>query len=133
MARTPASVPARKMAKHRSKQQRSTRRSAMALLSYNLALAAAQDGGQCISLQDSEACPAFSSASVSTSEALVNALYVKLLLSQCHTYTDAYYSPFLQFVSDTSSFDSELYSYIKTSYVRDRYDFPQSSLLPMLT
>lgn len=57
----------------------------------------------CISLSGSTTCPAFESSSVSTNTTLV-ALY-----------------PFLQYVSDTASFDSQLESYVQTSYVQAKY------------
>ncbi len=101
------------------------RRSAMALLSSMPALAAAQDSGQCISLQDSKTCPAFQSASISTSESLINTLYAKLpthsRLLPVPALIHPRCSPFLQFVSDTSSFDNQLSTYVQTTYVKDRY------------
>ncbi|ETS83089.1 hypothetical protein PFICI_04965 [Pestalotiopsis fici W106-1] len=58
----------------------------------------------CISLSGSTACPAFDSASISTSTTLVN-LY-----------------PFLSSVSDRASFDSQLQTYVQTSYVESKYE-----------
>ncbi|KAH6659260.1 hypothetical protein BKA67DRAFT_529426 [Truncatella angustata] len=58
----------------------------------------------CISLSGSTACPAFTSSSISTNTTLVN-LY-----------------PFLQYVSDRASFDSQLESYVQTTYVQSKYE-----------
>ncbi|KAK9435106.1 SH3 domain containing protein [Metarhizium brunneum] len=84
---------------------RSMARGAVALTLFTLMprVASAQSNGGCISLQGSKACPAFGSASVSTSSGMVQ-IY-----------------PFLQFVSDTGSFDYQLLTYVKTSYVKDKY------------
>ncbi|RYP00245.1 hypothetical protein DL764_006581 [Monosporascus ibericus] len=57
----------------------------------------------CISLSSSTTCPAFSSASISPSGR-----------------ASAFY-PFLQFVSDTASFDEQLEQYVRTSYVQLKY------------
>ncbi|KAL0944452.1 SH3 domain-containing protein [Colletotrichum truncatum] len=57
----------------------------------------------CVSLQGSTTCPAFQSSSVSTT-GFVAGIF-----------------PFLQFVSNRDSFDQQLLSYIKTSYVREKY------------
>lgn len=64
--------------------------------------AMAQDNG-CVSLQGSKACPAFSSASVSTGSYLVGLF------------------PFLRDVRDTASFDQQMASYVRTSYVEQKY------------
>ncbi|PHH86693.1 hypothetical protein CDD83_9878 [Cordyceps sp. RAO-2017] len=77
--------------------------SALLVLAALPALAAAQANGGCVSLRGSSACPAFQSASISTNNALIR------------TY------PFLQFVSDSASFDYQLAAYVKTSYVKDKY------------
>lgn len=61
----------------------------------------AQD--RCISLSGSTTCPAFQSSSVSTSN------YVTGLF------------PFLQYVSDTASFDKQLSQYIQLDYVQKQY------------
>ncbi|KAI1103095.1 hypothetical protein F4804DRAFT_333592 [Jackrogersella minutella] len=61
----------------------------------------AQD--KCIPLTGSTNCPAFQSASVSTSS------YVTGLF------------PFLQYVSDTASFDKQLSQYLQTDYVQKQY------------
>ncbi|GJN66946.1 SH3 domain-containing protein [Purpureocillium lilacinum] len=79
------------------------RRAAWAVLAAGSSLAAAQSNGNCVSLSGSKACPAFASASVSKNAALIK------------TY------PFLQFVSDSASFDYQLTTYVKTSYVKDKY------------
>ncbi|KAL1861593.1 hypothetical protein VTK73DRAFT_7007 [Phialemonium thermophilum] len=57
----------------------------------------------CIPLKGSTTCSAFQSASVSTDSFLVGLF------------------PFLQFVSDTSSFDEQLRAYVQTSYVQEKY------------
>ncbi|KAI0159065.1 hypothetical protein BJ166DRAFT_321977 [Pestalotiopsis sp. NC0098] len=57
----------------------------------------------CISLSGSTACPAFDSASISTSSTL----------------TSIY--PFLSSVTDRESFDTQLQSYVQTSYVESKY------------
>ncbi|KAF4587436.1 SH3 domain-containing protein [Ophiocordyceps camponoti-floridani] len=79
------------------------RRKELAVVAALASLAAAQADGGCVSLRGSKACAAFQSASVST----------RSFLNQSY--------PFLQFVSDSSSLDNELTEYIKTSYVRDKY------------
>ncbi|KAL7627509.1 hypothetical protein AAE478_001702 [Parahypoxylon ruwenzoriense] len=63
--------------------------------------AAAQD--RCVPLTGSTTCSAFTSASVSTNSFLIGLF------------------PFLQFVSDTASFDRQLSQYIQTEYVRKQY------------
>jgi hypothetical protein len=68
-----------------------------------------------VSLQGSKACPAFGSASIDTSQSAN--LYVKLHDRTCQVNTNSVeYSPFLQYVSDTESFDDNLKSYISTTY-----------------
>ncbi|KAF7561775.1 hypothetical protein G7046_g2377 [Stylonectria norvegica] len=76
---------------------------ALTLLSTSPALVSAQESKDCISLKGSSSCPAFQSASISTNSTLVG------------------YFPFLQYVSDTSSFDRQLASYVKTTYVQEKY------------
>ncbi|KAG6007525.1 hypothetical protein E4U21_005826 [Claviceps maximensis] len=78
---------------------------ALALAVFSPLLVSAQNNndGHCISLQGSKACPAFQSASISRISGMIQ------------TY------PFLQFVSDTGSFDSQLSTYIRTTYVKDKY------------
>ncbi|KAI0014394.1 hypothetical protein F4779DRAFT_9049 [Xylariaceae sp. FL0662B] len=58
---------------------------------------------QCISLSGSTACPSFQSASVSKSN------YLRGLF------------PFLQYVSDTASFDQKLSEYVGTEFVQKKY------------
>ncbi|CAJ2513671.1 Uu.00g017900.m01.CDS01 [Anthostomella pinea] len=65
-------------------------------------LAMAQDG-TCVSLSGSTTCPAFDSASVSTSS------YVYRIY------------PFLQYVTDTASFDKQLTQYVQGSYAQEKY------------
>ncbi|KAI1856833.1 hypothetical protein JX265_011474 [Neoarthrinium moseri] len=57
----------------------------------------------CIPLSGTTTCPAFESASISTSSSLVGLF------------------GFLQFVSDRASFDSRLTSYVQSDYVREKY------------
>ncbi|KAK8051587.1 hypothetical protein PG993_002972 [Apiospora rasikravindrae] len=91
----------------RSKRGRAEFRSPSTKLVLASVLAAAspatsQNG--CVSLAGSKTCPAFSSASVSTGSYLIG-LY-----------------PFLRDVTDTASFDEQLNSYVRTSYVEsNRY------------
>ncbi|KAH6958603.1 hypothetical protein HG530_010224 [Fusarium avenaceum] len=73
-----------------------------ALLSTSSVLVSAQNS-DCISLKDSKACPAFQSASISTQDSLVEIF------------------PFLQYVSDRSSFDSQLSSYVQRDYAQRQY------------
>lgn len=63
-------------------------------------LVAAQS--ECISLEGSELCPAFESASITTSGFVADAF------------------PFLSFVSDLESFDEQLRSYTRTSHVQEK-------------
>ncbi|KAG6000719.1 hypothetical protein E4U43_001533 [Claviceps pusilla] len=78
---------------------------AVALTAFSPLSVSAQSNNndQCISLQGSKACPAFQSASISRISGMIQ------------TY------PFLQFVSDTGSFDYQLSTYIQTNYVKDKY------------
>lgn len=68
-------------------------------------LAAAPTGvvADCISLANSTQCSAFSAASISTSQTLIGLF------------------PFLKFVSNTADFDSQLASYVKTSYIELKF------------
>ena len=78
----------------------------------------------CISLRGSKACPAFQSASISTTGFVAGRLYV-------HSYSQ--YSPgvlgvilifcfsnFLQFVSSRETFDQRLRTYVQTTYVQEQ-------------
>ncbi|KAJ6784000.1 hypothetical protein PWT90_07777 [Aphanocladium album] len=76
----------------------------LALFSAMPMLSAAQQGGQCVPLKGTKLCPAFDAASVSTDKSLLGNY------------------PFLQYVSDSASFDKQLDSYIKTDYVSARYE-----------
>ncbi|SMQ53991.1 unnamed protein product [Zymoseptoria tritici ST99CH_3D7] len=78
----------------------STSTSLCALLVCSASLANAQD---CIPLRDSTACPAFNSASISTNRDLTGLF------------------PFLSSVTDTSSFDSGLTSYIAGGFTELRF------------
>ena len=77
-----------------------TRTALCALLAGSIHTTMAQNG--CISLADSTACPAFSAASISTNDNL-SGLF-----------------PFLSDVTDVSSFDSQLQSYIDGAFARLR-------------
>ncbi|KAK5998427.1 hypothetical protein PT974_00806 [Cladobotryum mycophilum] len=79
------------------------RNASLLLLSAFTGTATAQQSGKCISLKGSTACRAFQSGSVLTSPSLIN------------------FYPFLDFVSDRQSFDDQLTSYVKTSFVKDKY------------
>ncbi|QDS74517.1 hypothetical protein FKW77_007339 [Venturia effusa] len=57
----------------------------------------------CISLRTSTACPAFNASSISTSAAVVG------------------FFPFLRFVSDTATFDTQFQLYISTEYTAQKY------------
>jgi hypothetical protein len=90
----------------------------------------------CISLQGSTTCPAFQSASVSTDPVVVGLLYVlflpltpiqrRMCPIRARTATGGYawvltrHSPFLRFVSSTSTFDQQMQSYVQTSYVQEK-------------
>jgi hypothetical protein len=82
-------------------------KASLALLAVTPALVVAQaagsSSGQCISLQGSTACSAFQSASISTNQKLID------LFS------------FLRFVSDRKSFDEQLSSYVRTTYLEDKF------------
>ncbi|KAF3767768.1 hypothetical protein M406DRAFT_288969 [Cryphonectria parasitica EP155] len=58
----------------------------------------------CISLEGSTTCPSFASASISTDSTLVG------------------YFSFLQYVSDRASFDTQLASYVQTTFVELQYE-----------
>ncbi|KAK4223773.1 Carcinoembryonic antigen-related cell adhesion molecule 1 [Podospora fimiseda] len=58
----------------------------------------------CISLKGSKACPAFQTSSITTTNSFLNGVF-----------------PFLQFVSSREVFDDRLLSYVKTDYVREKY------------
>ncbi|KAK3938788.1 hypothetical protein QBC46DRAFT_159967 [Diplogelasinospora grovesii] len=78
--------------------QASTRAVLLSLLSTSPTAMAA-----CISLQGSKTCSAFQSSSVSTDSFVVGLF------------------PFLQYVSNTETFDQQLQSYVQTSYVQEKY------------
>ncbi|PFH61565.1 hypothetical protein XA68_16988 [Ophiocordyceps unilateralis] len=86
-----------------AKRQMTRPSSTLALVAALVSRATAQADGGCVSLRGSKACAAFQSASISISNPLMQSY------------------PFLQFVSDSSSFDYRLIEYIKTTYVRDKY------------
>lgn len=90
----------RPRARRKGLDQRPLRKSA-ALLSILSATPTAM--AACISLSGSTTCPAFDSASVSTSD------FLKGLF------------PFLQYVNDTTTFDEQMKSYVQTSYVEEKY------------
>ncbi|CAH0015576.1 unnamed protein product [Clonostachys rhizophaga] len=72
----------------------------LTLLSLSSSLVTAQSS--CISLQNSSACPAFKTASISRDDLKKE-------------------FPFLEYVKDTSSFDDALSNYVKTTFVHDKY------------
>lgn len=84
-----------------------------------LALAATVPGttaqANCVSLQGSSTCPAFSQASISTN--LTGDLYVEPRKTRVDRPLTLC-SSFLSFVSDVQSFDNQLRSYISTTYTQ---------------
>ncbi|KAK2763452.1 SH3 domain-containing protein [Colletotrichum kahawae] len=88
---------------HTSRRGRAMGPVAKAFLSVlsTATLVSAQSG--CVSLEGSTRCSAFQSASVSTT-GFVQGIF-----------------PFLQYVSSRETFDSQLQSYVQTSYVREKY------------
>ncbi|CVK89529.1 hypothetical protein LB506_006773 [Fusarium annulatum] len=74
----------------------------LGLLSASPMVVSAQSSN-CISLKDSKACPAFTSASISTGDSLLE------------------FFPFLRYVSDRASFDSQLSNYVQRDYVQRQY------------
>ncbi|PVH82089.1 hypothetical protein DL98DRAFT_548106 [Cadophora sp. DSE1049] len=85
------------------RKQRSTGINTKTVLLGALAAVPGAMAQNCISLSGSTQCPAFDSASISTDSTLVG------------------FFPFLQFVSDTSTFDEQLSAYLSTSYVQQKY------------
>ncbi|KAH7165531.1 hypothetical protein EDB81DRAFT_639508 [Dactylonectria macrodidyma] len=77
----------------------SARRLALSLLVGSPALVAAEN---CISLKGSTSCPAFASASISINSSSSD-------------------FPFLLYVSDRESFDTQIAAYVKTTYVESKY------------
>jgi hypothetical protein len=91
---------------------------------------------RCISLKGSTTCPAFENASVSLDSTLIGFLYVLSRLAEGSSASaDAVRepshirlsglliqgSPFLQYVSDRASFDSQLQTFVQTTYVQEQY------------
>lgn len=78
----------------------------------------------CISLSGSTQCPAFPSASISTGPDVAGLLSVPSATIPSHLVTAAdhcrLHSPFLQFVSNTQSFDQQLSAHVATSYVQQK-------------
>jgi hypothetical protein len=100
-------------------------------LLFVLATAPSAMAQNCISLAGSKQCPAFNSSSISTSNTLIGFLYVHScprLSCRSTTNNQLSHSPFLQFVSDTASFDEQLSAYVSTSYVQEKYD-PQHKMI----
>ncbi|KAM3074595.1 hypothetical protein ACMFMG_008025 [Clarireedia jacksonii] len=82
-------------------KQPSTKRSMRAALLSILATSPLAMAQNCVSLQGSTQCPAFTSSSVDT------------------TLTGLF--PFLSYVSDRATFDTQLSAYVQTSYVQSKY------------
>ncbi|KAF1982921.1 hypothetical protein K402DRAFT_183662 [Aulographum hederae CBS 113979] len=102
LGQTSSSRPARRRrggSGNRNNGMRRTAGLAAVAIAASLPGVAAQS---CISLAGSEACPAFNGSSVSTAESVSG-------------------FPFLNFVSDLSSFDDRLRNYISTSYAQEKY------------
>ncbi|UZP45517.1 hypothetical protein NXS19_013329 [Fusarium pseudograminearum] len=98
-------APSQNTGPRRARQSRkhiASKIAAFALLSASPMLVTAQDS-KCISLKDSKECPAFTSASISTGDTIRN------------------FFPFLQYVSDRASFDSQLSSFVEREYVQRQY------------
>ncbi|KAG9258961.1 uncharacterized protein F5Z01DRAFT_11010 [Emericellopsis atlantica] len=74
----------------------------IALLSVSPAMVTAQSE-ECVSLEGSSLCSSWQSASFSRNQDLTNDF------------------PFLEFVTDRESFDKEFSQYLKTTYIRDKY------------
>lgn len=91
-------IPLRRPGASRKQSSPNARLALLALLSAPLVSAQSD----CISLSGSTTCPAFESASISTTG------YVAGLF------------PFLQFVSSRESFDNQLRSYVRTAYVQNK-------------
>jgi hypothetical protein len=72
---------------------------------------------QCIPLAGSVACQAFNASSISTDSTLKGLLYVARIRSR---FSADSYSPFLNFVSDAATFDSQFNQYIATTYSQQK-------------
>jgi hypothetical protein len=83
--------------------QRSRSFSPGAVLASLMAASPALVAGACIPLSGSTACPAFQTSSVSTGSLVVG------------------YFPFMQSVTDVSTFDELLQEYVQTTYVQEKY------------
>lgn len=101
-----------------SRKQRSIPLNTRTALISILAIAPGTMAQNCISLSGSTECPAFSNASISTDSTLAGYLYV--IASSQHLPKLIVNSPFLQYVSSTSTFDQQLSSYVQTSYVAEK-------------
>lgn len=99
---SPTMAASRQRGSSKRKQRSMGLNTRTALLSL-LATAPGTMAENCISLASSTQCSAFSSASISTDSTLVG------------------FFPFLQYVSDTKSFDEQLATYVSTSYVQEKY------------
>ncbi|CEI40199.1 hypothetical protein FVEN_g1319 [Fusarium venenatum] len=98
-------APSQNTGPRRARQSRkhiASKIAAFALLSASPMLVTAQVSN-CISLKGSKACPAFTSASISTGDNIRN------------------FFPFLQYVSDRASFDSQLSGFVERDYVQRQY------------
>ncbi|KAM0328087.1 hypothetical protein ACHAQA_005490 [Verticillium albo-atrum] len=80
-----------------------SRRNARILLSLLSGPALVSAQGQCVSLEGSTTCPAFQSASVSTTGFVADIF------------------PFLPFVSNRETFDQQMLAYIRTTYVQQKF------------
>ncbi|KAH7328132.1 hypothetical protein B0I35DRAFT_486178 [Stachybotrys elegans] len=78
-------------------------RSVLALLASSPLLAAAQATGACVSLEGSDVCREFQSASISTDESMIGMF------------------SFLRYVTDRESFDNGLSTYVNSVYIQERY------------
>jgi hypothetical protein len=112
-----------KRTSRRQKQPRPAKKNALLLsvLAASLPVSMAQQN--CVSLQGSSACPAFSAASISTN--LTGDLYAPPHL--CPSSLTTMCSSFLSFVSDVRSFDDRLRTYIATTYSQRQSVWPATA------
>ncbi|UKZ60135.1 uncharacterized protein TrAtP1_001419 [Trichoderma atroviride] len=79
------------------------RNASIAVLAALVGSASADDSASCISLKGSALCPAFQAASISTNQSLIDTF------------------SFLKYVSDLETFDTQLSSFVKTTYLQDKF------------
>ncbi|PTB45636.1 hypothetical protein M441DRAFT_23801 [Trichoderma asperellum CBS 433.97] len=84
-------------------RQWTLRNASIAALAALVGSASAQNSESCISLKGSTTCPAFQAASISTDQSLIDTF------------------SFLKYVSDLETFDTQLSSFVKTTYLQDKF------------